>query len=428
MISTTDRASWRRVAAAANRAVWHTDGRARWDRLAAVYLACLLVAGSYGLALLLPLFVKAAGGSVVQAGLIYWCGAAGAGGVLVLGGRLTERMGAGWGAAAGAGLYAVAASVLACGGALSATAYAAGFLLGAGWALFFTAAPIMVSSMAPPQKASTHLVVLAGFNALGMGVTPIAGQLLVTRGVSYAGVFALAALLSLCSSAVFCALARRVHPRGAPALTSGRRWGMTGPARLVLTSTARPFLLMVLLGACVFTTMTAYQVTFAASRGLSSSVFFACYTLGVIVPRFTVTSVLARWSPAAATAVLLAGMCLSLAGFLLTGHDPVLYAASSALLGVTYGLAYPLIQAGAADSAPGRLRHWALWYFSLAYFAGLYGFPLIAGTVIALGGYQDLLAVLLVIGVTELAISVMARRHATGTRQPVNEQERVNIR
>ena len=142
----------------------------------------------------------------------------------------------------------------------------------------------------------------------------------------------------------------------------------------MLTSAARPFLLMVLLGACVFTTMTAYQVTFAASRGLSPSVFFACYTLGVIVPRFTVTSVLARWSPAAATAVLLAGMCLSLAGFLLTGHDPVPYAASSALLGVTYGLAYPLIQAGAADSAPGQLRHWALWYFSLAYFTGLYGF------------------------------------------------------
>ena len=69
---------------------------------------------------------------------------------------------------------------------------------------------------------------------------------------------------------------------------------------------------------------------------------------------------------------------------MLTGHDPVLYAASSALLGVTYGLAYPLIQAGGQTAHPDRLRHWALWYFSLAYFTGLSGFPLIAGTVIAL--------------------------------------------
>jgi hypothetical protein len=47
-----------------------------------------------------------------------------------------------------------------------------------------------------------------------------------------------------------------------------------------------------------------------------------------------------------------------------------------------------------------------LWYFSLAYSAGLYGFPLIASLVITLSGYPALIAVLLVIGVGELAVSV----------------------
>ncbi len=46
-----------------------------------------------------------------------------------------------------------------------------------------------------------------------------------------------------------------------------------------------------------------------------------------------------------------------------------------------------------------------MWYFSLAYFAGLYGFPLIASLVIALGGYQALMAVPLTISVAELAVS-----------------------
>jgi MFS family permease len=99
-------------------------------------------------------------------------------------------------------------------------------------------------------------------------------------------------------------------------------------------------------------------------------------------------------------------MCLSLAGFMVTGHDRVLYAVSATVLGVSYGLAYPLIQARAVDGVLGELRHWTLWYFSLAYFAGLYGFPLIAGLVITLGGYPALIAVLLIIGVAEFAVSV----------------------
>ena len=193
---------------------------------------------------------------------------------------------------------------------------------------------------------------LAGFNALGMGATPIAGQLLVSRGVSYQDVFAVAALLSLCAAALFVLLARVMPANAATARADGAARCRIGPARLVLASGVGPSLLMVALGACVFTTMTSYQATFAASRGLNPSVFYACYTAGVIVPRFTVTRLLAGASPATATTALLAGMCLSLAGFLLAGHDPVGYAASSALLGVTYGLAYPLIQAQAANSAP----------------------------------------------------------------------------
>jgi MFS family permease len=381
------------------------------------YLGCLLAAGSYGLILLLPAFVKAAGGSPAQAGLIYWCGALGAGAALVLSGRLAERAGAGWGAAAGAVLYAAAAAIMAGGGVLGGDAYAAGLLLGAGWALFFTSAPIAVSSMAGGRRAGTCFLVLAGFNTAGMGAAPIVGQLLTEHGWSYRAVFTLAALLSAGAAVLFCGSSRylRRPAAAAPARDGGR--GLTGPLGLVLASKARPFLVMVLLGACVFTTMTAFQPGFAASTGQSAAVFYASYTLGVIVPRFTLTRLLARWRPAAATMVLLAGMCLSLGGFMLAAHNRVLYAVSAAMLGVSYGLAYPLIQARAADGAPAELRHWTLWYFSLAYFAGLYGFPLIASLVITLGGYPALIAVLLTIGAAELAVSAFTPDQAGRIRE-----------
>ena len=394
--------------------------------LVLLYPGCLLMAGAYGLTLLLPAFVKASGGSVLDAGLIYWAGAIGAAGALLFGGQLAARTGAGRAAAIGSGLYAAAMGII-WGGGPGWSVDAAGVLLGAGWALVFTAAPIIASSVPGRAPARIRFVVVAGFNALGMGATPIAGQLLVSRGASYQDVFAVGALLGLGATALFALLARVMPAHAATARADGAARSRIGPARLVLASGMRPFLLMVALGACVFATMTSYQASFAASRGLNPSVFYACYTAGVIIPRFTVTHLLARTSPATATTALLAGMCLSLAGFLLAGHDPAGYAASSALLGVTYGLAYPLIQAQAANSAPDRLRHWALWYFSLAYFAGIYGFPLLASAIIVVGGYQALIACLLAIAALELALSIKTqhpRRRASVPRQVSPSGER----
>lgn len=392
-----------------------SSGLTARDRLAVLYLGCLLLAGAYGVTLLLPAFVKAAGASQAQAGLIYWCGALGACGSLLLSGRLTERMGAARAAAVGAGLYAVATGVLAGGGARNASAYAAGVLLGAGWALAFTSAPISVSAMPGAAPASIRFQMLAGFIGIGIGIGPIGGQLLVSHGVSYRDLFALAAVLSFAALAMFCLLATLIPPAPAPAGSRSAAGGVIGPARLILTPGIRPFLIMVGLGACVFATMTTGQDAFAASRGLNPSIFYACYTTGVIIPRFTVTGLLAKCSPGRATVMLLAGMCLSLSGFLVVGHNPVLYGVCSLLLGITYGLTYPLIQARAAGRAPEGLRHWALCYFSLAYFAGVYGFPLIASGIIAVGGYQALVTILIAIAALELAVSIKANQPAGGT-------------
>jgi MFS family permease len=279
-------------------------------------------------------------------------------------------------------------------------------LLGTGWALFFTTAPIVISAEIEAEKRSFYFLVLAGFNALGMGVTPIIGDKLVAHGASYRLVFMVACLLSVASAVAFATVVRLQSKHGVLTSDEGREGGLVGPIRRVLGSPARPFLIMVLLGACVFSAMTTYQTTFASSRGIDSAYFYAAYTLGVIVPRFTVSRRISAWDPARTTMLLLAGMCAAVALFLLVGHNVILYAISSLILGITYGLAYPLIQAQAANHAPGPLRHWALWYFSLAYFIGVYGFPLIAGTVIVVAGYQIFVAALLVIAAMELAIAV----------------------
>jgi MFS family permease len=369
-----------------------------------LYGACLAIAGSYGLILLLPSFVTSAGGSAARAGLIYWFGAIGAIGSLLLGGRVTRRTGPIRAALTGAVLYAVAAAMIAATANLG-VALAAGVLLGAGWALFFTSVPIVASALVSETDRTFAFLVLAGFNALGMGLTPVIGRQMVASGFSYRAVFILAAVLSIVAAVGFAAL---LLLRSARERTSGGRPDgedkVLGPIREVLASPL--YLIMVLLGACVFTTLTVYQTTFASTRGMNSAFFYLFYTLGVIAPRFTVSRRIGRMNPARATTALLAGMCVALALFLLVGHDVVLYATCSVLVGICYGLAYPLIQAQAADRAPEGQRHWVLWYFSLAYFIGVYGFPVLAGLIIDGVGYQGLMAVLLVIGLTELGVSL----------------------
>jgi len=392
--------------------------RAPVRSLVMLWLGCVLAATAYGLTLLLPAWVKAAGGSAAQAGLIYWCGALGASAALLFGGRLAGRVGGAWVAAGGCGLYAAATGILAYTGGPGGGACAAGVLLGAGWALFLTSASLTAAQLPSAAPAGTRFLVITGCVAAGMGAAPIAGQFLLDHGASYRGLFTLAALASLVAAGLFSLLAAttRAHATPVPGGIGAR--SVFGPARLLLASRARRYLVMVLLGACVFTTMTTYQTALAASMGTNPSVFYACYTVGVIIPRFTMARMLARLRPAAATTVLLAVMCVSLAGFCLAGHDAAIYAASSALLGVSYGLTYPLIQAQAADSVTDQLRHWALWYFSLAYFAGLYGFPLIAGAIFATCGYQGLIGCLLVIAALELAVSAQRTRPATTKRDP----------
>ena len=260
--------------------------------------------------------------------------------------------------------------------------YLAGVLLGVGWALFFTAAPIALSTFVPGESRSMYFSVLAGFNALGMGLAPVLGDYLRSASVPFSTIFVTATGLSVVSAALFLLLARKLNGSTAPLGRADRGGSVLGPWRAVLASPARPLFVMVFLGACVFTSMQSFNSTYAGSHGLNYAVFYGAYTLGVIVPRFTVSGFVARQNPRRTTVVLLALMCLSLTGFLAVNSSPLVYGASSALLGVSYGLVYPLIQAQAVAVSEADVRHWVLSYFSLAYFVAVFGFPLVAGAVI----------------------------------------------
>lgn len=369
-----------------------------------VYLACFCIASAYGLFLTLPLYIKMLGGDEEVVGRIIFVGAFGT--LLSVG--FTTRLMTIWKpylvVAGGALCYAVGSSFFAFSASISFLYVIGGFLLGVGWALAFTISPIMLSGLVTDANRAVLFSVLSAFNALGLGLAPITAQQLLGAGVAHSHIFLMAILLSVASAGLFYAAGRTLSRIVLPhyETVSG---GETEAFLRILRSPAIYPLVMVFLGACVLSSMFNFQTTFAQSEGLNYSIFYTCYTAAVIAGRFLVSGFVSRREPMKMTILLLAVMVLSMLAFSVTAANVPLYALSSLLFGLSYGLVYPLIQAQAVNASDASLRTRTLVYFSMAYFIGFFGFPLIGGRIIVTGGYRVLLLVLLIIAGLELAVA-----------------------
>jgi MFS family permease len=82
------------------------------------------------------------------------------------------------------------------------------------------------------------------------------------------------------------------------------------------------------------------------------------------------------------------------------------YLLAAVVLGVGYGLTYSVINGLAANEAPNGSTAQSLLLFSLSYFIGVFGFPLLAGKIIVEQGMATLLLTVLAVAVLNWLISV----------------------
>ncbi|MEW6644992.1 MAG: MFS transporter [Pseudomonadota bacterium] len=389
-----------------------------------VYLASFSIATAYGLFLILPLYVKMLGGDEEIVGRILFAGAFGT--LLSVG--FTARLTTYWKpyvvVAGGALFYAAGSSFFAFSTSLSFLSIVGGFLLGVGWALAFTISPIMLSNLVTDANRAVLFSILSAFNALGLGLAPIAAQRLLALGVPHARIFVIAILLSIASAILFCLAGRRLSRIVVPRYETLSGGELDALLRILRSPAIYP-LIMVFLGACVLSSMFNFQTTYAQSEGVDYSIFYTCYTAAVIAGRFLVSGPVGRREPMKMTIGLLALMVLSILAFTVTAANVPLYATSASLFGLSYGLVYPLIQAQAVNASDEALRTRTLIYFSMSYFIGFFGFPLIGGRIIVTSGYRVLLTTLLILAGLELAVAiwryVATRRRSIALIVPVNE-------
>jgi MFS family permease len=104
---------------------------------------------------------------------------------------------------------------------------------------------------------------------------------------------------------------------------------------------------------------------------------------------------------------LLSGLMLaSIALFAFGVHSAFSYLLAALMLGVGYGLTYSVINGLAANEAPTGTTSQALLLFSLSYFIGVFGFPLLAGKIIVEHGMPTLLLTVLLVALANWLITV----------------------
>lgn len=373
-----------------------------------------LLSVSYGSTFLLSDIVLERGGTEADAGTIISAAMVSTMLLVVFSGHLGDLLGSARAVAAAAVLLVGADLGFAFMPGHGGGMIAVGLILGAGWGVFYTLGPMIVASVTTPATRTRSFALLSGSMMSGIGSGPLIG-----RGVLYLGLplnltFLLAAAASLLGAGAFLALSKRIEEirtamdAGAASRISAKS------ARGVLSSKAVFPILMVGVGGAIFGGFSSFQTSYAQSRDVDFSVFFAGFMLAAIGGRMFLSGPVTRKEPHGMAAILTGLVVGSMLLFKYVVVTSLSYFLAAAVLGVGYGLTYSVINGLAANEAPPSMIAQSLLLFSLSYFVGLFGYPIVAGRLIVDQGVDGLLNATLGLSCLNLMIALI--RFATKPR------------
>jgi MFS family permease len=282
-----------------------------------------------------------------------------------------------------------------------------GVLLGTAWAVVYAASPMAMSRIVTDEGRAAYFGYLTGTQQVGIGIGPVISRFLVETPLGFRGTFLVAGVVCLAAVALTLVVGTLVSDAGNEDVEgiASSPVSFRAAMRQILVSEAVFPLVMILFFACLFTTMTSFQPTFAGARGLDYSVFYVAYTVAVIFSRFGLAGVAARFDSRLVIAGSVSVMALAVASFLAVGSNGIFYGISSAFLGLGYGLALPGVQAQAVNVSEEQVRPRVLPMAGMLFEGAILGFPLVAGWVITGFGYRALFAVLLAFALVQVTIA-----------------------
>jgi MFS family permease len=380
-----------------------------------LFVGTLLTAAGYGATFLLTEHFRALGGSEIDTSTTL-------GGAMVgtligvpLVGWYAKKLKAARMGAMGAVSVAAGYGFLAHLTTLTPLVALAGFLIGLGWGIFYLAGPMALSERVSDRDRGFWFTRFGAFQMAGIGFSPIIAAALVEQlGLSTSGAFATIACATLVA-AILLLTFETLSPQAREAQAQSGNWIRALPT--LLSSRAIYPILMVGLGACVFSGMLTFQSSLVRGTGLEAATYFAAYAVTVVVARFILAPIINRADGDRVSILLLALMILGVATAFGLAYGMPVQIASAILLGLGYGLVYTVIQTQAVNDAPPEQRSAALTWFVIAYFLGIFGFPVLGGWLIVTVGIAGFLAAVLAFAVAEMALALIRGRGSV--RKPV---------
>ncbi|WP_409316510.1 MFS transporter [Pseudomonas sp. KCJK9016] len=365
-------------------------------------LASYLLSLSYGATFLLSLLIGSRGGNEHDAGSVISAAMLSTFVAVLMSGHLSDWLGAARSIALFGLLLAAASLGFAMTPGFGHLLLFFGLLLGLGWGVFYTLGPIIVASLVNPAQRAKYFALLSGSMMTGIGSGPLLGRAASALGWPVTSAFFLAAAASLVGVLLFWRLGARLKSTQA-ASAAKISWLATAQ---VLSSRAVFPIIMVGLGGCVFGGLSSFQTSYAAARSLDYSLFFLGFMSAAISSRMLIAGHVVKRDPLRASCLLSGLMLGSIVLFAFGVQSGFSYLLAAVMLGVGYGLTYSVINGLAANEAPPGTTSQALLLFSLSYFIGVFGFPLLAGTIIVEHGMATLLLTVLAVAVLNWSITI----------------------
>ena len=354
-----------------------------------------LLAIGYGVTFLLPMLLAKSGGDEAIAGLVISSATCSTVLFVLFCGHLTDYIGSSLAVVLSSLLLAIACF----GFAFSANSIILmllfGFILGIGWGIFYTLGPIILTTIIDPQMRVQYFALLSGSMMAGIGTGPLFGRLSSLFALNLEWAFIAAGSASLLGTVLYLYIQYRLSKSYDFEIHSSKISMQS--SRSVFRSNARFAIVIVGLGGCIFGGLSSFQSSYAQQYNYDYSLFFIGFVSAVITCRLLVARFVLTRDPLLMSAFLTAIVVISLLMFIFLTQSVFLYLLASITLGVGYGLTYSVINGLAANEAPSKYMAQSLLLFSLSYFVGVFGFPLIAGQLIVHSGVPLMLTVLLII-------------------------------
>ncbi|MGY3591636.1 MFS family permease [Bradyrhizobium sp. USDA 4341] len=360
-------------------------------------LGSISLAASYGSSFLLVDALRSAPQSASVAGAVISTGTVATILCSLVAGRIADLLGVMRTITLAAAVMAIAMICFAAAPAFMLLAYLGGLSLGIGWSIFYMLAPLQILERVRPAARVKYLTLLSGSQMLGIGLAVPLARTVAEISASYIAVYSLFAAACLVG-AMLLELAGRALAQAPQIKMATVRLTFEGVREAFKSKTRYP-IVMIGIGACVFSGLSTFQTLYASSRGQSADTFFLVFTLTAVFLRFAVAFVIGKvrleWVAAFLIVCTIAGLFL----LLMNAGSAEIYILGTAIFALGYGLSYSTLNGMVVliASTDGTSLAVASQVFTLSYFVGLFGFPYIAGRILSAHSFDDLLMIMMML-------------------------------